>query len=94
MVALVETCWLFVRESESVRVIRAVTADGHARLFVDGPGTAHAVHEFDDAVTCSAQQSEIERRLVAAGFTLSQFTDRRSGRDRRARPRGPGRRRS
>jgi len=92
MVALVETIWLFVRGSESVRVIRAATPEGRSRLLVYGPGNAHVVHEFEDAITCSAQESEMERRLVADGFTLSEFTDRRGGEDRRSMSRGPDRR--
>jgi len=93
MVALVETIWLFVRGSESVRVIRAATPEGRSRLLVYGPGNAHVVHEFEDAITCSAQESEMERRLVAEGFALAEFTDRRSGEDRRSVSRGPDRRR-
>jgi hypothetical protein len=93
MVALVETVWLFVRGTESVRVIRAITPEGRGRLLVYGPGDTHSVHEFEDAITCSTKESEMERRLVAEGFTLSQFTDRRSGQDRRAAPRGADRRR-
>ena len=92
MVALVETIWLFVRGSESVRVIRAATPEGRSRLLVYGPGNVHVVHEFEDAITCSAQESEMERRLVAEGFTLSEFTDRRGGEDRRSMSRGPDRR--
>jgi hypothetical protein len=93
MVALVETIWLFVRGSESVRVIRAATPEGRSRLLVYGPGNAHVVHEFEDAITCSTQESELERRLVGEGFTLSEFTDRRGGEDRRSVARGPDRRR-
>jgi hypothetical protein len=93
MVALVETIWLFVRGSESVRMIRAATPEGRARLLVYGPGNTQAVHEFQDAITCSAHESEVEQRLVAEGFALEQFTDRRSGEERRAAPRGPDRRR-
>jgi len=94
MTALVETIWLFVRGGESVRVIRAATPEGRARLLVYGPGNTQATHEFHDTVTCTQRESEIERELVASGFTLEQFTDRRSGLDRRAAPRGAERRRN
>ena len=87
MVAIVETIWLFVRGSESVRVIRAATPEGRVRL-VYGPGNTQAVHEFEDAIACSTQQSEMERRLVAEGFALAEFTDRRSGETADV-PRGP-----
>lgn len=93
MTALVETIWLFVRGSESVRVIRAATPEGRARLLVYGPGNTQATHEFHDTVTCTQRESEIELQLVADGFTLEQFTDRRSGVERRATPRGDDRRR-
>ena len=93
MTGLVETIWLFVRGGESVRVIRASTPEGRARLLVYGPGNSQATHEFQDAVTCTERESELERKLVADGFTLEQFTDRRSGLDRRTVPRGADRRR-
>src|SRR5262245_32113645 len=84
MVALVETIWLFVRGSESVRLIRAGTPEGRVRLLVYGPGNTETTHEFQDAIACAARQSEIERRLISEGFALHQFTDRRSGLDRRS----------
>lgn len=93
MTGLVETIWLFVRGTESVRLIRASTPEGRARLLVYGPGNTQETHDFDDAIACTAEESEMERRLVADGFTLEQFTDRRSGEDRRRTPRGPDRRR-
>jgi len=93
MTALVETIWLFVRGAESVRVIRASTPEGRARLLIYGPGNTQATHEFEDGVTCTQRESEIERELVADGFTLDQFTDRRSGLDRRGAARGTDRRR-
>ena len=93
MTGLVETIWLFVRGGESVRVIRAATPEGRARLQVYGPGNTQATHEFQDAVTCTERESELERELVADGFTLEQFTDRRSGLDRRSIARGGSERR-
>jgi hypothetical protein len=93
MVALVETIWLFAHGSDSVRMIRAATPEGHARLLVYGPGNTQDVYEFQDAAACSAHESAIEQRLVAEGFTLDQFTDRRDGEERRTAPRGPDRRR-
>jgi hypothetical protein len=93
MTALVETVWLFVRGGESVRVIRAATPEGRARLLIYGPGNTQATHEFQDGVTCTQRESEIEQELVADGFTLEQFTDRRSGLDRRSTARGGDRRR-
>ena len=93
MTGLVETIWLFVRGEESVRVIRASTPEGRARLLIYGPGNTQATHEFQDALTCTQRESELERELVNDGFTLEQFTDRRSGFDRRSAPRGTSDRR-
>jgi hypothetical protein len=93
MVSLVETTWLFVRGSDSVRMIRAATPEGRSRLLIYGPGNTQQVHEFPDTLTCSTAESEIESRLITDGYTLDQFTDRRSGEERRLAPRGPDRRR-
>ncbi len=93
MTGLVETIWLFVRGSESVRVIRASTPERRARLLIYGPGNSQATQEFQDSIACAERESQIERELVADGFTLEQFTDRRSGLDRRGLPRGSDRRR-
>ena len=93
MTGLVETIWLFIRGGESVRVIRAATPEGRARLLVYGPGNTHATHEFADGIACTQREAEIERELVSDGFTLEQFTDRRSGLDRRSVARGIERRR-
>jgi hypothetical protein len=93
MTGLVETIWLFVRGADSVRVIRASTPEGRARLLIYGPGNTQATHEFPDGVACTERESEIERGLVADGFMLEQFTDRRGGLDRRGLPRGADRRR-
>ena len=93
MTGLVETIWLFVRGSESVRVIRAATPEGRARLQVYGPGNTNETHEFPDGISCAQREAEMERELVADGFTLEQFTDRRNGMDRRGAPRGFDRRR-
>ena len=93
MTGLVETIWLFIRNGESVRVIRAATPEGRARLLIYGPGNTQATHEFADGIACTQREAEIERELVSDGFTLEQFTDRRSGLDRRTVARGIERRR-
>jgi hypothetical protein len=92
MTGLVETIWLFVRGEESVRVIRASTPERRARLLIYGPGNTHATHEFQDGIACAERESQIEQELIADGFTLAQFTDRRGGLDRRGMPRGSDRR--
>jgi hypothetical protein len=94
MTGLVETIWLFVRGSDSVRLIRASTPEGRWRLLVYGPGNAQTTHEFHEDSSCTTLQSELERQLVADGFALEQFTDRRGGVERRSVPRDtPDRRR-
>src|SRR5690242_6815637 len=95
MTGLVETVWLFVRGEESVRVIRAATPEGRARLLVYGPGNSHASHEFNDGASCAEREAQMERELVSVGYVLEQFTDRRRGFDRRsiARPGSVDRRR-
>ena len=94
MIASVETAWLFTRGAESVRIIRAVSPDGELRLIVNGPGDASEVHVFDDVLACVSHQSDLERRLVAQGYSLERFTtERRSGAaDRRGRTRSERRR--
>jgi hypothetical protein len=94
VIASVETAWLFTRGPESVRIVRAVTPGGELRLIVNGPGDSTEVHVFDDVVACVTYQSELERRLVAQGYSLERFTsERRSGRpDRRQRSRTDRRR--
>jgi hypothetical protein len=93
MTGLVETIWLFVRGEQSVRVIRAATPEGRARLLIYGPGNTQSTQEFQDGVTCAHREAEMERELIAEGYTLEQFTDRRGGLDRRSAPRGTERRR-
>ena len=94
MTGLVETIWLFVRADDSVRVIRAATPEGRARLLIYGPGNVHTTHEFENVVACSTYEAALEKELVADGFNLEQFTDRRGGSERRNTSRGePDRRR-
>jgi hypothetical protein len=76
----VEAAWLFTRGDDSVRIIRVALAGPRLRLLVNGPGTAHYAEEFADAGSCAMQQSEIERRLVAAGYRLNGFRDERRSR--------------
>jgi hypothetical protein len=77
----VEAAWLFTRGDESVRLVRVALAGQTCRLLVHGPGTAHYAEEFADPGSCAVQQSEIERRLVAAGYRLNAFRDDRRAAD-------------
>lgn len=81
MVVSVETAWLFTRAGESIRIIRATGRDGVIHLLVQGPGAAADAREFTDVLTCMNYQADLERRLVADGFSLERFTsDRRKQR--------------
>jgi hypothetical protein len=75
----VETAWLFTRGSESVRIVRAAGRAGVMHLLVQGPGEATDSREFTSVLACMKYQADMERRLVADGFTLERFTsDRRA----------------
>jgi hypothetical protein len=91
--AAVQEAWLFTRGLDSVRIIRLADADGGMRLVVRGPSHGDRTYEAADLLHCTLLQSDLERELVADGFTLHRFrTERRRGRDRRSQPRGSERR--
>jgi hypothetical protein len=76
--------WLFVRGSESLRILRR--EDRHA-LRVLGPGDRRQDYEFDDENARIEFQSTLEQQLASTGWTLEQFSDRRSHLERRSSPR-------
>jgi hypothetical protein len=85
---------LYVRESESVRLVSERMPHGGTRLRVYGPHKKRSQHEFSDPSDCELFQVELERSLLANRFTAaSATTDRRSGPERRAVPRELNRRR-
>ena len=67
------TIWFFARGGESVRVARLTAPDGSWRLLIDGPGPEHRVEECTDLLASVHQQSELERRLIEAGFRLQEI---------------------
>ncbi len=77
--------WLFVRNEESVHIVRR----GEFELSVRGPRWKRAVHRFDSELELSSYQAEYEQRLVNEGFTFEGFR-----RDRRRRQPSMGRSRS
>lgn len=77
------TAWLFTRGRQSVRIERREGADGRTELLVLGPGAEHAAHRFATVPECMQRQSEIERTLMAEGYTLRHASDRRRVVDRR-----------
>lgn len=82
--------WLFLRGSESIRIVRD---PGAFVLRVDGPGYEREVHAFKDEGEISEFQRTYEARLLTDGWMLAASQERRSGRDRRSNKRGTDRRR-
>jgi hypothetical protein len=79
VVGTVQTAWLFTRDAESVRIVRAADPAGIMYLLVQGPANAVEHREFADVLDCMNYQADLERRLVSEGFTLERFTsDRRT----------------
>lgn len=95
IVGVVRNVWLFTRGMYSVRIIRASIRADRMNLVIEGPGPPATTHEFDDVMSCMRYQADVERHLVADGYTLARLvTERRSGHDRRELPRDtPNRRR-
>src|SRR5262245_59918300 len=66
--------WLFVRGSESVRIVIDGTSVG-----VYGPGGRFRHDRFGEAMDATLHQAAVEQSLVLDGWTLEQFTtDRRT----------------
>jgi hypothetical protein len=66
--------WLFVRGSESVRIV----IDG-ASVGVYGPGARSSQSQFSEPMDATLHQAAVEQALVLDGWTLEHFTtDRRS----------------
>ena len=84
--------WVFISGSESVRIVRIEERLDQVRLVICGPGSATEVYWDGDSEGAFRRQQAIEQRLVAQGYRLLP-SDRRSGRDRRALPRGTTERR-
>ena len=69
--------WLFVRNDESVRIVRR----GDFELSVAGPKWRRAVYRFRSELELSTFQAGYEQRLVNEGFVFEGFReDRRRGR--------------
>jgi hypothetical protein len=69
--------WLFVRGSESVRIVIDGTSVG-----VYGPGTRFSHSDFGEAMDATLHQAAVEQTLVHDGWTLEHFTtERRSHAD-------------
>jgi hypothetical protein len=65
--------WLFVRGSESVRIVMDGTSVG-----VYGPGSRFSHSRFGESMAATFHQAAVEKALVLDGWTLEHFTtDRR-----------------
>ena len=74
---LVESAWFFRRGRQCVRIVRVDRRKAGLSLVVDGPGTSHVAHHFQDPMACAIQQCEIERQLVTRDFHLERVTGTR-----------------
>jgi len=74
---LPRSAWLFTRGDESVRL--EVRQSGTIlQLSVAGPGSERAIYEFPTLSALLEHQSQVERRLVAGGYSLEKYvTERR-----------------
>jgi hypothetical protein len=78
MTGISQSGWLFIRGSQSVRLVREEKPGG-SRLFVYERGTEVVTHDFADVTACMKRQAEIEQILLATGYQLAQrSSDRRS----------------
>ena len=64
--------WLFVRGSESVRIVIDGTSVG-----VYGPGSRFSHSRFGEAMDATLHQAAVEQSLVLDGWTLERFTTER-----------------
>ena len=92
-VTLAPTSWLFVRDGQTVWIVRP--PDGFV-MIVSGPGRSGAHHEFRNEQELQDFQVMLAEQLSSQGWLLWAFDrDRRSGSERRTAPRpsSPERRR-
>ena len=76
--------WLFLRSGESVWMVRTAPLE----LTIAGPRDRRAAFHFDDERGLQNFQAHYQNRLLKTGFVLEAAgADRRSGRERRSRPR-------
>ncbi len=68
--------WLFVRGSQSVRIVIDGTSMG-----VYGPGTRFSHSRFGEAMDATLHQAAVEQALVVDGWTLEHFTTERRTRN-------------
>ena len=78
---------MFICELDTVRWETRI-ADGRGlELKVFGPGALRREYAFADALSLVEYQVQYERQLLANGYGVLPLSDRRTGYDRRRRPR-------
>jgi len=84
-VTLAPTSWLFIRDGQTVWIVRP--PDGF-EMIVSGPGPSGAHHEFRNEQELQDFQVMLAEQLTAQGWILWAFDrDRRTGTERRSAPR-------
>jgi hypothetical protein len=78
---------MFSCEPDTVRWETRITDGRGLELKVFGPGTLRRAQAFPDALSLVEYQVQFERQLLANGYTLLPFSERRAGYDRRRQPR-------
>lgn len=87
----VASSWLFIRRNETVRVFRA--GPPYLQLAIAGPKGHRRTLRFDREEELEEFQRDHEQQLMKDGWHLEGAdVERRSGKDRRKRSRGPERR--
>jgi hypothetical protein len=78
---------MFTCEPDTVRWETRIVDGRGLELKVFGPGSLRRTHAFADALSLVEYQVQFERQLLSNGYALLPLSDRRSGHDRRRRPR-------
>ena len=69
--------WLFTRDDESVRL--QIDEQGDAsRLFVNGPGSAQASHDFESMTSLMIFVTNYKEQLEGRNFKLQASAERRA----------------
>jgi hypothetical protein len=78
---------MFVCEPDTVRWETRIADRRGLELKVFGPGTLRRAHAFADALSLVQYQVQFEQQLLSNGYAVLPLSERRSGYDRRQRPR-------
>jgi hypothetical protein len=78
---------MFVCEPDTIRWETRIVDGRGLELKVFGPGTLRRAQAFADAPSLVQYQVQFERQLLSTGYAVLPLGERRSGYDRRLRPR-------